>query len=473
MRKLYLKLVLAIWAVMIISSAGAVAVIKIAAPGEPRGSQESDRLLPQSLVEHAMPTLVDRAVRESRGRGAAGLVEWFEGDILFRLRATYLLRDGTGKTLLQEGRSELLAESMAADPELPAETRKIEFELDGLPYELVVYLPDLTEPSIRRPGPWQRAVALFAFRPGTVWLKLLIAIPLSVFLSTLIAKYLVMPLRWFEHAGKQLAEGDLSVRIASSLGKRGDEIADFAGTFDQMAAQIETLVQSHKELLRDVSHELRSPLARVHAALSLARQRTSGTVDAELDRIELEIDRLNGLIGKLLTFARLDTRQSGVKKVRLDVGDILADAIEDADIEARTDKKQIELSQTSELEVIGDPYLLASCFENIIRNAVHHAPRMTNIEVCANRTAGNPGHCEVTVRDYGAGVADDDLGSIFDPFVKFDQADSGASDGAGIGLAIAKKVVSLHNGEISARNASGGGLVVSVRLPLAAQGHPS
>ena len=100
MRKLYLKLVLAIWAVMIISSAGAVAVIKIAAPGEPRGSQESDRLLPQSLVEHAMPTLVDRAVRESRGRGAAGLVEWFEGDILFRLRATYLLRDGTGKTLL-------------------------------------------------------------------------------------------------------------------------------------------------------------------------------------------------------------------------------------------------------------------------------------------------------------------------------------------------------------------------------------
>ena len=468
MQKLYLKLVLAIWAVMIISSVGAVAMITKAAAGERGASQESSRLLPQPLIEQVLPTLVDRAVRESRGRGAAGLVEWFEGDILFRLRATYVLRDGTGKALLQEGRSELLKEPLATNPELAAKTKKIEFELDGREYELAVYLPDLTEPNIRRPGPWQRAVALFAFRPGSVWLILMIAMPLSVFLSILIAKYLVTPLRSFERAGKQLAEGDLSVRIASSLGKRGDEIADFAGTFDQMAVQIETLVRSHKELLRDVSHELRSPLARVHAALSLARQRTRGAVDIELDRIELEIDRLNSLIEKLLTFARLDARQSGVEKEPLDLGDILADVVDDTRIEARADEKRIVLSQTDGLELVGDPYLLASCFENIIRNAVHHAPRDTVIDVSVSRSAGNPDYCEITVRDHGAGVADADLGSIFDPFVKLDQADSTIANGAGIGLAIARKVVLLHNGDIAARNAAGSGLVVSVRLPLTA-----
>ena len=106
-----------------------------------------------------------------------------------------------------------------------------------------------------------------------------------------------------------LSEGDFSVRISPLVETRRDEIADFAATFDQMAARIEVLVRSHKELLRDVSHELRSPLARVQAALSLARQRTQGVVDIEMDRIELEIDRLDGLIQKLLTFARLDARQ--------------------------------------------------------------------------------------------------------------------------------------------------------------------
>lgn len=468
MRKLYLKLVLAIWGVMLVSAGGAVAVIKIAAPGEVGGSHESSRLLPQPLVEQVLPTLVDRAVRESEGRGAAGLVEWFQGDIVFRLRATYVLRDDTGRVLLQEGRSERLQDAGTADPDLASQTKRIQFDLDGRQYELLVYLPDLTEPGIRRPGPWQRAVAWFAFRPASVWLIMMIAIPLSVFLSILIAKYLVTPLRSFESAGKQLADGDLSVRIASSLGKRGDEIADFAGTFDQMAVQIETLVRSHKELLRDVSHELRSPLARAHAALSLARQRTRGTVDAELDRIELEIDRLNGLIERLLTFARLDARQSVIEKTQLDVAGILADVIEDTNIEARAEEKHIELMQTGTLEVVGDANLLASCFENIVRNAVHHAPRNTRIEVSARRSAAKLNYCEVTVRDYGAGVADEALEAIFDPFVKLDHADS---NGAGIGLAIARKVVRLHHGEIVASHAPGGGLVVTVHLPLATHGH--
>ena len=125
----------------------------------------------------------------------------------------------------------------------------------------------------------------------------------------LIARYLIRPLKSFEQAGMRLADGDLSARVNPKVSARGDELADFANTFDHMAERIEKLVNSHKDLLRDVSHELRSPLARVHAALSLARQRTGGAVDGEMDRIALEVDRLDSLIGKLLTFARLDSKR--------------------------------------------------------------------------------------------------------------------------------------------------------------------
>jgi signal transduction histidine kinase len=465
LRKLYFKLVLAIWAVMIISSAGVIAVIKMVAPDDFGGPRQPDRPSPQPSVDQILPTIVDRAIFETKGLGEKGLIEWFQNDALLG-RSTFILQDDAEQRLTQRGPRERIETLKSMNPAEESDVRNIEFEHDGKQYTLSVYLPDLPLPAFRRPGPWQRAVAMFAFRPGNVWLILVIAIPLSVLLSVIIGRYLVMPLRSLEDASQQLAAGDLSIRVRPTLGKRGDEIANFAGTFDQMAAQIETLIRSHKDLLRDVSHELRSPLARVHAALSLARQRTKGAVDVEIDRIELELERLNSLIEKLLTFSRLDAKQTRLEKESLDIGDVLVDVVNDSNIEARAEDKQIILPEVSGFQTVGDVGLLASCFENIIRNAVHYTPPQTSVEIAVRRLAGIPELCEVAVRDHGDGVAEADLGRIFDPFFKSVHSERASLPGAGIGLAIAKKAVALHGGEILARNADGGGLIVTVLLPL-------
>lgn len=468
MRKLYFKLVLAIWAVMIISSAGAVAMVKVMSPEDFGRPENIDGRQPRPFLEQIVPTIVTRATLESEGAGEEELIAWFRNDAFLARAGAYLLSDSAGRSLLQWGDQDKLAVPANGSLRSRGGTQTVNFEHDGREYSLAVYLPDVPEPRLRPPGAWQRAIAMFAFRPGNVWLLVLIAVPLSVISSVAVARYLVTPLASLQQASRQLAEGDFSVRVGPSLGRRGDEIADFAATFDQMATQLEALVRSHKELLRDVSHELRSPLARVHAALSLARQRTKGAVDVEMDRIELEVDRLNNLIEKLLVFARLDAKQANVAKEPIDIADVLMDVVSDTVIEARADNKRIDVPDIKGLYVLGDAGLLASCFENVVRNAVQHSPQGAPIEITVHRLAGSPEHCEVEVRDHGKGVSKDDVDRIFDPFVKAGQDHRGSVAGAGIGLAIAKKAAALHGGDISAKNADGGGLLVTVKLPLLA-----
>lgn len=460
MRKLYLKIVVAIWGVMIVSSVVAVAFIKTTVPAAPEAPGRGPGF------DKVLPMLVQRAKMDTAGLGEAALINWFMSDPMVSRIGPFLLVGPDDARLIESNWPGSL-DNRAGDGEFS----ELAFDHDGRDYRLSVLVRRPGQAGIPGPGGfgtptvWQRTVAILAFRPEFTWLILLIAIPLSVLLSIIIARYLVQPLTSFERAGRSLADGDLSVRIGPRLAKRGDEIAEFAATFDQMAERLEILVRSHKELLRDVSHELRSPLARVHAALSLARQRTRGAVDVELDRIEVEVDRLNNLIGRLLTFARLDARQLESEFAEFDLGELLVDVVADCVIEATAEGKTISMSDPERAMVHGDARMLASCFENIIRNAVRHTPSGTTVSIDLKVLPGTPVQYEVRIRDRGAGVPEADLERIFEPFYKSVSDGDDPASGSGIGLAIAKKAVTIHGGDIAAVNAPGG-LVVTVRLPV-------
>jgi two-component system sensor histidine kinase CpxA len=450
LRKLYLKIVAAIWAVMLVTTVGVAVTVNVAFDDRPRLHQFRPGVFVSDVTE--------RATSATKGTGRDGLVQWFEEHVERRSPALALL-DEEGK---------VLAGKFGADSRKAGEpVTETVFMHDGERYR-IVHEPLAQRFLARRPGP-SPGLAL-SLRSLSFWLMLLLAVPLSVILSVAIARYLMQPLRAIEHAGRRLSEGDLSARVGSALGGRGGEIADFAAAFDRMAARIEGLVRTHKDLLRDVSHELRSPLARAHAALSLARQRTGGAVDHELDRLEKEIERLDTMIGKLLMFSRLDSGERETAREPVELGELLDEVVEVCRIEAEPDGKEIHLRSDDTVTVTGDPALLASCFENVIRNALRHAPHGTAVEIELSRDASAPGFCAVRCSDRGPGVPEAELRHIFEPFYRVGDS-AGSDDGhAGIGLAIAKRAAVLHGGGIDATNAATTGLVVTVSLPLRESG---
>jgi signal transduction histidine kinase len=450
MRRLYLKIVLAIWIVMIVSSFGAGTIMRAI-----NAEESADRVRAFNVERFLLPS-VEAVIEKAAGKSERELIALFDRSWFVDRKTAFSLRDSAGNTLLRHGPEHIL--NVIDGPDSDDKTWQHDFVHDGQPYSLIVVPRD--RQHRRPPIPFPRG--------GTaILLVLAIAIPISVLLSFLIARYLIRPLKSFESAGTRLADGDLSARISPSVSDRGDELGEFANTFDHMAERIELLVNSHKELLRDVSHELRSPLARLQASLSLARQRTGGVVDAEMDRIELEVERLDNLIGKLLTFARIDSKQLPVEKEPVNIDWVLADVIGDALIEAAADEKNVVLTETSELRVLGDAELLASCFENIIRNAIRHTPPGSTVDVSLFAFEDDLSRCCVSIRDRGEGLPEEDLANIFELFRKFDDQGGENTGSSGIGLAIADKVVKLHGGDISASNAPDGGLIVTVCLPLA------
>ena len=452
MQKLYVKIVLAIWVVMIVTSIAVMAAVRLAS------SNLDPNTAFRAQIEEVLRVFVERIQFDAAGKGEQALIREMRDDPMLSRMMDLHVVDSEGNLLLSLG---------AGGPvqALSSPSAALTFEHDGRSYEIMA--SPRRPPGFAPPRSAQRLFALFLFRAEYRWLLLLVAVPLTALLSLVVARYLVSPLRSFERAGRKLAEGDFSVRVAPSLGNRGDEIAEFAMTFDQMAIKIEALVNSHKDLLRDVSHELRSPLARTQAAVSLARQRHRCDIDDELDRIEREIERLNAMIGKLLTFSRLDAGKAIVRPEPIDVGDMLSDIVNRASIEALADDKRIVLHADAACETVGDTELLASAIENVVRNALRHTPRGSKVEIALARLPVDD-RCRIQVRDQGCGVPESALERIFDPFFRTDAARGHTSGGSGIGLAIAKKAVAAHGGTLQARNTSDGGLEVTFELPLVA-----
>ena len=285
----------------------------------------------------------------------------------------------------------------------------------------------------------------------------------------LLARYITAPLTRLRRATRRLAEGDLSARVGSERHRRRDEREDLGRDFDRMAERLETLVAAQRRLLSDISHELRSPLARMNVALGLLRQRGVEDPDRMIARLETEADRLNRMIGDLLTLSRLESGRPGSRTESVDLGGLVAEIADDARFEAGARRCDVRLICPALVLATCEPGSLRSAVENVVRNAVRHTGEGTSVEITVERRAdaGSP-EAVIEVRDHGPGLPEDQLERIFEPFYRVDDARARDSGGTGLGLAIAKRAVTQHGGRIQAAAAAGGGLLVTIRLPAGA-----
>jgi two-component system sensor histidine kinase CpxA len=269
-------------------------------------------------------------------------------------------------------------------------------------------------------------------------------------------------------ATQQLAAGDLTARAGDPNSKRRDEIAGLVRDFDTMAGRLETLVKAQSRLLNDISHELRSPLARLNVALGLARQRSGEESMAMLERIELEAGRLNELIGRLLSLARLEDGEQRPPSTPVFLDEVVLNVAEDAEFEAQARRCHVRSEiPAGSWGVRGDASLLHSAVENVVRNAIRYTREGTTVEIQLEQTK-NASESEAVVRvtDCGDGVPADALEKLFQPFYRLDNARGRQTGGVGLGLAITERAVRFHGGRVSATNRAEGGLIVEIRLPL-------
>jgi two-component system sensor histidine kinase CpxA len=264
-------------------------------------------------------------------------------------------------------------------------------------------------------------------------------------------------------AARQLAAGNLSVRVGPTLGGRRDELSSLAHDFDLMAERIETLLTSQRNLLRDVSHELRSPLARMRVALELCRQRFGDQTANDLDRIEIEANKLNDLIGQILTYNKIEAQAAEIKTVNIDLASLIKDIVADANYE--TIKSRVVILCNEEISVEGNHDLLRRAIENIVRNALYYTPEDSVVEIKSQlQRSDGKYQAVITISDHGKGIPEEALPLIFKPFFKIADVPQ-HTDGTGLGLAISHTAIRLHNGSIKAENDPAGGLIMEIILP--------
>ncbi len=313
----------------------------------------------------------------------------------------------------------------------------------------------------------------FGFNPADMALRFLAVLVTAGILCYGLARYLTAPMAKLQNAARQLGSGDLGTRVDPHLRDRQDEFGQLGRDFDRMAERIEQLLQSQRRLLGDISHELRSPLARLVVALELARKRAGEEAHGALDRMEREAERMNELIGQLLRLTRLEADAMVPEGSPVALAPLVREIAEDADFEARGGERQVGVSLTrcDSCVASGSPEMLRSAIENIVRNAVHYTSEGSSVEIALVVSNGATPKATILVRDHGAGVPEDALGDLFRPFYRVDDARARESGGIGLGLAITQRIVQLHQGQVRARNARGGGLEVEIELPVTIGGH--
>jgi two-component system, OmpR family, sensor kinase len=360
-------------------------------------------------------------------------------DELFDVK--HSLVDVTGRDMVDgSDRSPLL--SLASSPPAPPTWHKNELLLATAPAagsRLLVVI----HPKIR----------LLGLLPYYLWIFLVIAA-----LGYALAVYLGRPLRELRRAVEEFGRGDLATRTGST---RRDEIGELVRAFDLMAERTETLMTAERRLLQDVSHELRTPLSRLRLSVRLAR--TSDDREAALDRIKKEVDRLSSLVDELLQVAAAeeDPQSRDQEEVRLDA--LMQTLVDDGAMEAEAKGCRLELLANQPATITGDLELLRRAIDNVLRNAIRHAPDGTAVEIGLRRQIGT---ALITIRDKGVGVPDDSLTAIFDPFYRVGDDRNRSDGGVGLGLSITRRAISLFGGQIIASNAHPG-LNVAIELPLA------
>lgn len=444
MGRLFWKIFFAFWAVLLVVGAGVGTTVWLYKP-----AQES-----MDLASGPRATFMVATAATTLKYGGVVALRDLMGEWSRKGSAHVYVVDGAGRELLGRklsGSAVAHARALAQagderQAEHPAAVRKQGEYLFFVPAANQPLPERLLSPPRRKPSP------LF---------PLFVGLLVSLGLSALLAGYLSKPIRNLKWAFDAVAAGKLETRVAPLM-KRRDEIADLGRDFDHMAQQLQLLIAAQRRLLHDVSHELRSPLARMQAAIGLARQNPQ-KLDATLDRIERESVRLDELVGELLTLSRLEAGTVNEPRERVDVVELVAAIADDARFEAQARGRDVSFAGAGELFAEVRAELLHRAFENVIRNAVKHTGEGSTVEV-----AVLPGPARdslvATVSDCGPGVPEKDLEAIFEPFYRSENGN--AATGFGLGLAIARRAVEAHGGSIRAANREGGGLRVEIRLPL-------
>ena len=474
MKSLFLKIFLSFWAAQALFLVLAILVTIALRPA-------------RHGIESEAPQILAEAVNAYQSGGERGAHDYVE-ELWRTQRMRAFVFDPTGHELagrlvppwiedVRQGiapRGGPLRRRGWMDKLMPDPVLRQALTLDGKRYTLVLELP--AGPRVFF-GPHEI--------PG---LGITIAVITSGLMCYLLAWSLTSPVTRLRKAAQSLAAGDLSARTGAPASGRRDELAELMRDFDRMAERIEGLVDSQSRLLKDVSHELRSPLARLSVALGLARQKASPEIAPELagslNRIELEADRLNQLIQRLLTISRLESRTDGLRKTILSLRELVEQVAHDAEYETpgrgcRVTTLANTLSNTTtntlanttveaadEFMVEADPDLLRSAVENVVRNATRYTAEGTTVEVRLERQRTAHGdELVIRVLDSGPGVPEEALEKIFEPFYRLDDARNRQTGGAGLGLSIADRAVRLHGGQLRASNRNEGGLEIEIRIP--------
>lgn len=458
MRSLFLRIFLWFWAAMLVVVAVLVVTSPIwtrSRPGVERWQRDAEQLLAArvSAVASAVERGSDSTAGDRQRPRHRGLP----------LRVVVLDDNGvpSDDSPVEPHVRELALRSLAAGEEMS--------ERSGTDHLMArpVTGPDgrtsVVVGTLRRPP---RAVDLLD--PRVLLPRLAILTVVVSLFCLLLARHLSAPFASLRGATRQLAAGELSARVGSPVAGRRDEIGSLARDFDAMAERLEQLVTSQRRLLRDVSHELRSPLARLEVALELARQRGGAPVAEPLDRIGRESGRLNELIGQLLSLERLQLSAAEPERDPVDLGRLIDEVAADARFEAEQRGCSVSVLEHPAVTVVGSDGLLRSAVDNVLRNAVGHAPAGTDVEMSLAIETSEAGSADavVVVRDRGPGVPEDELDRLFEPFHRVSEARDRGTGGVGLGLAIAERAVRWHGGTVAAANHPGGGLVVTIRLPV-------
>jgi len=446
-RSLYLKIFIWFWLAMILINVVLFAAVALTRPTPTRRSWR------------------DLAQTGPNAQRAAEIYEQSGSQALNAALQATEKATGVGATFFDEHGKELSgriappgAQELSAKAE---ESRDIEFNFDtntlvarpvvsakGQRYIYVAHIP--------RPP----------FQPSfqTLGLRLLVVLVIGGIFCYWLARYLTQPLLKLRTTTNELAGGNLGARVSRKLAKRQDEVGQLGCDFNSMAERLESMVKAQQRLLGDISHELRSPLARLGVALGLARQRSGAEANGALNRIERESDNLNEMISQLLTLTRLESGTDGRKRTDVDLAALVKEVADDADFEARSVNRAVQVVKSDNCSIKGVEELLRSAVENVVRNAVRYTPEGTAVEVALSRQNGN---AVISVRDRGHGVPEESLDKIFQPFYRTEDArDRQSGGGTGLGLAITERAVRMHGGSIQAVNSPEGGLSVEMRLDL-------
>jgi len=402
-----------------------------------------------------MPALAEMAAQRFEEQGPAGLRRLFDS-VALEHRSRFWLLGADGQELSGRPLSERIVRGgIAAEKN---EGMYHSFEANILAARATtaqgqyLLIGEFTPPPISERVPGD---ILWTLKLGTIF---------SAIICLLIAHYLSKPIERLRDATHELARGNLDIRAGENLGNRQDEIADLVRDFDSMAGELRNQIQSERNLLSGVSHELRSPIARIRLALTLARDADERERGEMLDRIEQDTVQLDSMLERILIVARLESGQQKPKFEQIRLNDIIDDVLHDAKFEAAATGASIGYQASGEVKLDGDSSLLHSAIENIVRNAIFYSSKNGRIEVnllSSDRTA------MITVRDNGPGVPEQALPLLFKPFYRVDDSRGTSTGGMGLGLAIVRNAVAAHGGIVSARNVLPHGLEVEILLPIA------